>query len=82
VRHISKSKHFLASARHSLRFTEDSIITASSEELLEREVKPLVEPSLRGWGLELSSEKTHVARTQDGFDFIGQNVRDDAPDRA
>src|SRR5947209_12697327 len=52
------------------------IITGSSQELLEQEVKPLVESFLSERGLELSAEKTHITRIEDGFDFLGQNVRD------
>jgi hypothetical protein len=52
------------------------IITGSSQELLEGEVKPLVESFLKERGLELSPEKTHITRIEDGFDFLGQNVRD------
>src|SRR5208337_2545451 len=48
----------------------------SSKKLLEEEVKPLVESFLKERGLELSAEKTHITRIEDGFDFLGQNVRD------
>ena len=59
-----------------VRYADDFIITGSSRELLEREVKPLVESFLNERGLELSPEKTHITRIEDGFDFLGQNVRD------
>jgi hypothetical protein len=35
-----------------------------------------VETFLGERGLELSPEKTHITRIEDGFDFLGQNVRD------
>src|SRR5208283_6173982 len=60
---------------HLVRYADDFIITGSSHELLINEVRPLVEAFLRERGLELSMEKTHVTRIQDGFDFLGQNVR-------
>ena len=60
---------------HLSRYADDFIITGSSRELLANEVRPLVESFLRERGLELSMEKTHVTRIQDGFDFLGQNVR-------
>jgi RNA-directed DNA polymerase len=60
---------------HLSRYADDFIITGSSRELLVNEVRPLVEAFLRERGLELSMEKTHVTRIQDGFDFLGQNVR-------
>src|SRR5215475_4759478 len=56
-------------------FTLDFIITGSSYELLEQEIKPLVEQFLRERGLELSPEKTRITHIEDGFDFLGQNVR-------
>src|SRR5262245_22396714 len=51
------------------------MITGSSKELLENEVKPLVEEFLKERGLELSQEKTRITHIEDGFDFLGQNVR-------
>ncbi len=59
-----------------VRYADDFIITGSSKKLLEEEVKPLVESFLKERGLELSAEKTHITRIEDGFDFLGQNVRD------
>ena len=59
-----------------VRYADDFIITGSSKELLESEVKPLVESFLSERGLELSAEKTHITQIEDGFDFLGQNVRD------
>ena len=51
------------------------IITGSSRELLEMEVKPLVEVFLQERGLQLSPEKTKLTHIRDGFDFLGQNFR-------
>ena len=60
-----------------VRYADDFIITGSSKKLLEEEVKPLVESFLKERGLELSTKKnTHITRIEDGFDFLGQNVRD------
>jgi RNA-directed DNA polymerase len=50
-------------------------VTGSSKELLENEVKPLITTFLTERGLELSAEKTHITHIDDGFDFLGQNVR-------
>src|SRR5262249_39194479 len=58
-----------------VRYCDDFIITGSSKELLENEVKPLVEEFLKERGLELSQEKTKITHIEDGFDFLGQNVR-------
>ena len=60
---------------HLVRYADDFIITGNSHELLVTEVRPLVEEFLRERGLELSAEKTHVTRIQDGFDFLGQHLR-------
>ena len=58
-----------------VRYADDFVITGRSQELLEQEVKPLVEQFLRERGLELSAEKTRVTSVEQGFDFLGQNVR-------
>jgi RNA-directed DNA polymerase len=58
-----------------VRYADDFIVTAASKELLEQEIKPLIEAFMRERGLELSPEKTCVTHITDGFDFLGQNVR-------
>ncbi len=58
-----------------VRFADDFIVTGKSKEVLEQEVKPLVEQFMRERGLELSQEKTHITHVEDGFDFLGQHVR-------
>ena len=58
-----------------VRFADDFIITGQSKEVLEDEVKPLVERFLGARGLALSPEKTVITHITDGFDFLGQNVR-------
>lgn len=58
-----------------IRYADDFIVTGSSRELLENEVQPLIEQFLRERGLELSQEKTVVTHSEQGFDFLGQNVR-------
>jgi RNA-directed DNA polymerase len=58
-----------------VRFADDFIVTGISRELLEQEVKPLIEPFLRERGLTLSQEKTVITHINDGFDFLGQYVR-------
>lgn len=58
-----------------IRYADDFVITGASKELLENEVRPVVEQFLRERGLELSKEKTHVVHISEGFDFLGENVR-------
>ena len=57
------------------RYADDFIVSGESKELLENEVKPLVEQFLTERGLELSPEKTHITYIAEGFDFLGQNIR-------
>ena len=58
-----------------IRYADDFIITGRTKELLEGEVKPLVEQFLHERGLELSPRKTVITHVEQGFDFLGQNVR-------
>jgi RNA-directed DNA polymerase len=58
-----------------VRYADDFIITGSSRELLEQEVLPLVVSFMKERGLELSPEKTLITHIDQGFDFLGQNVR-------
>ncbi len=64
-----------ASKVNLIRYADDFIITGSSKELLENQVKPLVEEFLVERGLQLSAEKTRITSIEEGFDFLGQNVR-------
>lgn len=58
-----------------VRYADDFVITGRSKEQLEHEVRPLVQAFLAERGLVLSPEKTLVTHIEDGFDFLGQNVR-------
>jgi len=58
-----------------IRYADDFIITGRTKELLEGEIKPLVEQFLHERGLELSPAKTVITHVKKGFDFLGQNVR-------
>jgi RNA-directed DNA polymerase len=60
---------------HLVRYADDFLITGTSKELLRDQVQPLVAHFLKERGLELSHEKTQITHIQDGFDFLGQNVR-------
>ena len=60
---------------HLIRYADDFIITGRTKELLEQEVRPLVEGFLRERGLELSAEKTRITHIEEGLDFLGQNLR-------
>jgi len=58
-----------------IRFADDFVVTGHSKEVLEEEVLPLIVQFLGERGLTLSSEKTVITHIEDGFDFLGQNVR-------
>ena len=58
-----------------VRYADDFIITGRTKQLLESEVKPLVSEFFKTRGLELSQEKTRITHIEEGFDFLGQNVR-------
>jgi RNA-directed DNA polymerase len=58
-----------------VRFADDFIVTSKSKEVLEDEVKPLVEAFMRERGLELEPSKTIITHIEDGFDFLGQHLR-------
>jgi RNA-directed DNA polymerase len=60
---------------HLVRYADDFLITGTSEELLRDQVQPLVAHFLKQRGLELSHEKTRITHVEEGFDFLGQNVR-------
>lgn len=49
-----------------VRYADDFIVTAASSQLLEQEVKPLVEAFLEERGLKLSSEKTCITHIEVG----------------
>ena len=58
-----------------IRYADDFIITGTTPAILMEEVKPLVETFLASRGLRLSEEKTHLRSIEEGFDFLGFNVR-------
>jgi RNA-directed DNA polymerase len=60
---------------HTIRFADDFVITGSSMELLGVDIEPGVVDFLAERGLNLSIEKTKLTDIEEGFDFLGQNVR-------
>ena len=72
---VRQGKHYRNPKVTLVRFADDFIITGDSRELLEGEVKPLVQAFLRERGLELSEEKTRISHIDEGFDFLGQHLR-------
>jgi RNA-directed DNA polymerase len=56
-------------------YADDFVITGACKEVLEHEVKPCVKAYLKERGLTLSEEKTRISHINDGFDFLGVNIR-------
>ncbi|MFB0535425.1 MAG: group II intron reverse transcriptase/maturase [Anaerolineae bacterium] len=60
---------------HLMRFADDYVVTGSSKVLLGEDIEPGVVEFLGERGLEASAEKTKLTDIEEGFDFLGQNVR-------
>ena len=58
-----------------VRYADDFIITCSDREILESQIKPAVSEFLQVRGLTLSEEKTKITHIDEGFDFLGFNIR-------
>lgn len=58
-----------------IRYADDFIVTSNSKELLEERVDPIIGDFLDERDLTLSKEKTMITHIEDGFDFLGFNVR-------
>lgn len=58
-----------------VRYADDFVVTGTSQELLESEIKPWIETFLAQRGLRLSTAKTRVVHINEGFDFLGWNFR-------
>lgn len=58
-----------------IRFADDFIITAATREILVEKVIPAVIRFLAARGLRLSPKKSRITRIEDGFDFLGANIR-------
>jgi RNA-directed DNA polymerase len=59
----------------SLPICDVFIINGESSTLLADEVKPLAQQFLKERGLELTEAKTRIVHIDDGFDFLGFNLR-------
>lgn len=70
-----KSATKLKDKVHISVYADDFIITGATKDVLENNVKPIVEAFLCKRGLTLSREKTKITHIEEGFDFLGMNVR-------
>jgi RNA-directed DNA polymerase len=57
-----------------VRYADDFVITSATKEGLVK-VEETVKEFLAERGLSLSPEKTRIVRIEDGFDFLGWNIR-------
>ncbi|WP_226583346.1 group II intron reverse transcriptase/maturase [Microseira wollei] len=57
-----------------VRYADDFIITAETKEDIE-EIIPSVKELLKTRGLELNEDKTNIVHVEQGFNFLGFNVR-------
>lgn len=64
-----------ASKVNLIRYADDFIITGATKDVLVNEVRPMVEQFLAQRGLSLSPEKTRITHIDEGFNFLGMNVR-------
>jgi RNA-directed DNA polymerase len=60
---------------HLVRFADDFVVTGTTKGLLKEEVQPVIERFLAERGLTLSVTKTRITHINEGFDFLGQNLR-------
>ena len=58
-----------------VRFADDFIITGENRELLQEQVLPIVRDFMAERGLQLSEAKTVITHIDEGFDFLGCNIR-------
>lgn len=71
--HKDGKTHFLMV--NFVRYADDFIVTGESPKLLRDEVLPIIRAFMAERGLQLSEEKTVITHINDGFDFLGQNIR-------
>ena len=58
-----------------VRYADDFIVTAATQQLLEQKIRPALAAFLQERGLELSEQKTVITPIEKGFDFLGHTVR-------
>ena len=56
-------------------YADDFIVTGANEKVLKEKVIPILKEALGAVGLELSEEKTRITPIEEGFNFLGFNVR-------
>ena len=64
---------------HVIRYADDFVVVAETQEILEQQVKPAIQKFLAERGLRLSAEKTVITHIKDGFNFLGKTLRKFGP---
>ncbi len=78
LRGLEETIHHVTSKKDKVNvivYADDFVITGASKEVLVNKVMPTTMRFLKERGLELSKEKTLLTHVDDGFDFLGCNVR-------
>ncbi len=60
---------------HVIRYADDLVATANTRETLEENIIPAITAFLNARGLRLSAKKSRIVHIDEGFDFLGANVR-------
>lgn len=60
---------------HVIRYADDLAATANTRQILEENVLPAITAFLKTRGLRLSEKKSRIVHIDEGFDFLGANVR-------
>jgi RNA-directed DNA polymerase len=60
---------------HLCTYADDFIISGATSEVLIETIRPVVESFLAERGLTLSPTKTHITPIEEGFNFLGVNLR-------
>jgi RNA-directed DNA polymerase len=58
-----------------VRYADDFVVTAPARDVLESHVLPVVASFLAERGLKLNEAKTQIVHVDDGFNFLGFNIR-------
>ena len=58
-----------------IRYADDFVVTASSREKIVSYVLPKLRTFLKERGMELNEAKTRIVHRDEGFDFLGFNIR-------
>jgi RNA-directed DNA polymerase len=73
-RYRHKNRNKPSTGVNLVRYADDFIINGRSREML-AEIQDFTAQFLAERGLELSPEKTRLTHIEEGFDFLGQNIR-------